>query len=251
MNIMKSVFQTPDHIVATKLLGQLSQAHSDATAQETAMLAKLSDQTLQEKPSALSLAKSFMTGKTSPVEDVSTLNRELASIRAKKAVLAQAIDEQRHAIKAVVSSQSAIVNAEAKQAHIDSVEGIQTELKALNKAMQSEQHLRAEIDATGCACTLEAMTHYEMNFDDSESVVTRFAKRIDEFLKVNEIAALKSVTIRMLAGADVGDVLAVAGPEAAALVRAGRAEATTAKPSRVSRMNDAARGQSLATAFGG
>ena len=218
MNPMKPITQNPDHIAATKLLGQLSQAHADATAQETALLVKLDDQTLQEKPSALSLAKSFMTGQTSPVEDVATVNRGLASIRAKKAVLTAAIDEQRHAIKAVVSSQSAIANAEAKQAHIGRIEDIQTALKSLFKAMQAEQHLRAEIDATGCACTLEAMTHYELNFDDTESMVARFAKRVDDLLTLNALA--------------------------------GQAEMTTAKPSRVSRLLDAARGQSMATAHG-
>ncbi|MDO9278283.1 MAG: hypothetical protein Q7U05_06940 [Polaromonas sp.] len=247
---MKTIFQNPGHIAATKLLGQLSQAHADASAQETALLVKLSDQTLQEKPSALSLAKSFMTGQTAPAEDVATLNRELATIRSKKAVLLQAIDEQRHAIKAVVSSQSAIVNAEAKQSHIDRVEGIQTELKALHKAQQAEHQLRAEIEAAGFTCSLEAMTDYEMNFTDTESAVTRFAKRVSEYLVFNEIASAKSVNVRMLSGADVGDVLSVAGAEAAARLRAGHAELTKDKATRTTRPDGAVRGQSLATAFG-
>jgi hypothetical protein len=232
------------------LLGQLSQAHSDASAQETALLVKLSDQTLQEKPSALSVAKTLLTGQTTPAEDIATLNRELAAIRSKKAVLLQAIDEQRSVIKSVISAQSASVNSEAKQSHIDRVEGIQTALKTLDKAMQAEHQLRAEIDATGCACTLEAMTHYELNFDDTESTVTRFAKRVSDYLVFNEIAGAKSVNIRMLAGADVGDVLTVSGAEAAACLRSGRCELTTAKVGRATKPDGAVRGLSMANAHG-
>lgn len=250
MNPMKTIFQNPDHIAATKLLGQLSQAHTDAASQETALLVKLSDQTLQEKPTALSLAKTLLTGQSTPAEDVATLNRELAAIRSKKAVLLQAIGEQRSVIKSVISAQSASVNAEAKQSHIDRVEGIQTALVTLNKAMQAEQHLRAEIDATGCACTLEAMAHYELNFDDTESVVTRFAKRVDDYLLFNEIAGAKSVNIRMLAGANVGDVLTVSGPDAAVRLRSGLAELTKDKATRATKPDGAVRGLSMATAHG-
>lgn len=250
MNPMKSITQNPDHTAATKLLGQLSQAHADASAQEIALLVKLSDQTLLEKPSALSLAKSFMTGQSTPAADASTLNRELAAIRSKKAVLLQAIDEQRSVIKSVISAQSASINSESKQSHIDRVEGIQTALVALNKAMQAEQHLRAEIDATGCRCTLEAMTHPELNFDDTESVVARFAKRVDDHLMLNALAGEKSVNVRMLAGENVGDVQTVSGPDAVVRLRSGLAELTKDKATRTTKPDGAVRGQSMATAHG-
>jgi hypothetical protein len=116
--------------------------------------------------------------------------------------------------------------------------------------MQTEQALRNEIEAGGYACSLESMTHPELNFNATESVVTRFAQRVGDYLTLNALADEKSVTIRMLAGSQAGDVLTVTGQEAAARVRAGQAEATSAKPSRTARPLDAVRGQSMATGFG-
>ena len=104
--------------------------------------------------------------------------------------------------------------------------------------MAAEQGLRDEIAAGGFRCDLEPLAHPELNFADSQCTIGRFVRDVSAFLVVNELAAAPSANVRLLlARGDhlPGDVLALTGAEAAALVRVGHAEQTRDKPGRVMR----------------
>lgn len=248
---MKSITQNPAHIAATAELRELTEAHTAAKLDESALLAQLNTQHASEKPSAIDRAKAMLSG-TAPAQrqDTAGLNARLAVVGESLVLLADAMAEQRQAIRDLVAAHGAVVNSEAKQGHLKAVSVIKTALAGLAEAMQAEQALRDEIEAAGYACSLESMTHYELNFDDTESMVTRFAKRVGDYLALNALAGEKAVNILVLAGEMIGDVLTVTGQEAAARLRAGQAEVTSAKPSRTVRPLDAVRGQSMATALG-
>jgi hypothetical protein len=250
-NPMKHITQNPAHIVATAQMRELTEAHKAAKLNESALLTQLNTQHASEKPSAIDLAKAMLTGAApAQSQDTAGLHASLAVVNESLALLNEAMTEQRQATRDLVSAHGAVVNSKAKQGHLKAVNGIKTALAGLTQAMQAEQALRNEIEAAGYACSLESMAHPELNFNDTESVVTRFAQRVGDYLTLNALADEKSVTIRMLAGAQAGEVLTVTGQEAAARVRADQAEATSAKPSRTARPLDAVRGQSMATAFG-
>lgn len=235
---MKSIFQNAAHIAATAQLNQLQQAHAAAMLEESQLLAQLSDQP-ESKPSALDRAKAMLTGGTpAPRQDRDGLNARLTACRETLALLGLAIVEQRDIMAALMHAQSAVINAEAKQGHIKAAERIKTALAGLREAMQTEQGLRDEIAAGGYQCNLEPLARPELNFDDSQATIARYARDVDTFLMVNELAATKSLNVRLLCGTGdnlPGDVVTMTGNEAAALVRIGHAEQTRDKPSRVTR----------------
>jgi hypothetical protein len=249
---MKTIFQNAAHIAATAQLNELTGAHAAAKLEEAALLVQLSDQP-ESKPSALDRAKAMLTGGTpAPRQDRDGLNSRLTACRDTLALLGLAIGEQRGIMAGLMHAQSAVINAEAKQGHIKAAQGIKTALAALRDALQAEQSLRAEIAAGGYQCSLEPMARPELNFDDSQATVTRFTRDVDAYLMANELAAAKSVNVRLLfgTGGDMpGDVLTVTGIEAAALVRAGHAEQTRDKPTRVTRPLRESYGQTMATAL--
>ena len=249
---MKSITQNAAHIAATAQLNQLQQAHAAAVLDESQLLAQLSDQP-DSKPSALDRAKAMLTGGTPATrQDHDGLRVRLAACRETLALLVLAIGEQRDIMAGLVSAQSAVINAEAKQAHIKAAEGIKTALAGLRAALDTEQGLRAEIEAAGYVCNLEPLARPELNFDDSQATVSRFARDVDTYLMTYELSASKSVNVRLLMGKGdslPGDVLTMTGIEAAALVRAGHAEQTRDKPSRVMRPAATSYGQTTATAF--
>lgn len=248
---MKTIFQNADHIEAAAQLAQMQQAHAAALVEESQLLAQLSDQP-ESKPSALDRAKAMLGGTPAPRQDRDGQCARLATCRENLALLGEAIGEQRAIMAGLVQAQSAIVNSEAKQAHIKAAQGITTSLAGLRDAMATEQRLRAEIEAAGYQCTLEPMVRPELNFDDSQATVSRFARDVAAFLMVNELAAAKSVNVRLLCATGVnlpGDVLTLPGIEAAALVRIGHAEQTRDKPSRVTRPVRESYGQTMATAL--
>lgn len=248
---MKSITQNPAHIVAAAQMRELTEAHAAAKLNESAILVLLDTQLASEKPSAVERAKALLSG-TAPAQrqDTAGLNARLSAVRESLVLLADAMTEQYQAIRELVAAHGAVVNSEAKQGHLKAVSVIKTALAGLAEAMQAEQALRDEIEAAGYACSLESMTHPELNFNDTESTATRFAKRVGDYLALNALAGEKVANIRVLAGAQAGDVLTVTGQEAAVRVRAGHAEVTSAKPSRTARPLDAVRGQSMANAFG-
>lgn len=249
---MKSITQNAAHIAATAQLNQLQQAHAAAVLDESQLLAQLNDQP-ESKPSALDRAKAMLTGGTpAPRQDHDGLQIRLAACRETLALLVLAIGEQRAVMAGLVHGQSAVINAERKSDHIKAAQGIKTALAGLRAALDTERGLRAEIEAGGYQCNLEPLTRPELSFDDSQATVSRFARDVDAFLMVNELAAAKSVNVRLLygTGGDMpGDVLTMTGIEAAALVRVGHAEVTRDKPSRVTRPVRESYGQTMATAL--
>lgn len=232
----------------------MAQAHDAAKLEQAALLAQLSTQHSGEKPSALDRAMAVLNG-TAPSQrqDTAGLHSRLAEVNDSMALLGAAISEQRDAMTGLVGEQSAVVNAAAKPAHLKAAQAVKAALAGLSDAMQAEQSLRDEITAAGYQCTLEPLVRPELTFSDSQSVVSRFKTDVESYLTLNELAGAKSVNVRLLFGAGdamPGDVLTLSGPEAAALVRVGHAEVTTAKPSRVNRPVLESYGQSISNAFG-
>lgn len=235
---MRSIFENSGYKAAQAQLIQLQTAHTAATLEQTRLLAQLSDRP-DAKPSALDRAKAMLTGGTpAPRQDREGLNLQLTACCEKLALLGQAIQEQRGNMAGLVSAQSGVINAEAKQAHIKAAERIRTALAGLRDAMEAAHAIRAEIEAAGYQCSLEPLERPEVTFSDSQSALSRFALELDGYLSAHELSASKSANVRLLwgTGSDLpGDVLTMTGIEAAALVRAGRAELTRDKPNRVPR----------------
>jgi len=249
---MKTIYENADYQTATEQLTQLCEAHAAAVFEETALLAQLNDRP-ESKPSALERAKAMLTGGTpAPRQDRDGLGFRLTECRERLALLGAAIAEQRGIMAGLVSAQSAIANIDAKQGHIKAAERIQSALAGLRDAMQLEQSIRAELAAGGYRCSIEPLVRPELNFSDSESTISKYSKDVTGYLVQGETESKKQVTVHLLTAhgdSQPGDVLALAGFEAAALIRHGRAELTTAKPSRVTRPVRESYGQTMATAL--
>jgi hypothetical protein len=195
----------------------------------------------------------MLTGGTpAPRQDRDGLNSRLTACRETLALLVLAIGEQRGIMDGLVQAQSAIVNSERKAGHIKAAQGIKTALAGLRDAMQAEQHLRAEIEAGGYQCSLEPLERGDLIFVDTESTISKFNKDVHGYLMQAETESKKQVTVHLLTahGDNLpGDVVVLAGFEAAALIRNGRAELTTAKPSRTPRPAVTSNGQTMAAAL--
>lgn len=232
---MKSITQNSDYQAANAQLSQLTEAHAAALLEEGALLAQI-NAAPEGKPSALSRAVALLGGQQAPArQDTAGLQGRLDQCREKVALLALAITEQRQLMRAIVSTQSAIVNSEAKQAHVKAVSGIQSALAGLNAAMKAEHTIRAAIDAGGYQCNLEPIESHSMNFADDQSEIGRFTRDVNAYLMRCEIESKKTVTVRLLldcAAGGAGDVVNLTGTEAAALVHRAHAEVTTDKPGR-------------------
>lgn len=222
---MKTIYQNAQYKEATEQLAQLSEAHAASLFEESALVVQLNDKP-EDKPSALDRARAMLTGGTpAPRQDRDGLGFRLTECRERLALLGAAITEQR---------------------------GIMAGLAGLRDAMQAEQGIRAELAAGGYQCSLEVMARPELNFDDSQATISRFARDVDAYLNAHELSAAKSVNVRLLfATGDSlpGDVVTMTGHEAAALVRSGHAEQTRDKPSRVTRPVRESYGQSMETAL--
>lgn len=249
---MKTIYQNTEHKAATAQLTQLTEAHAAALAEEASLMAQLADLPAS-KPSALDLAKSMLkNGTPAPRLDHGGLNSRLTTCRESLALLAAAIAEQRGIIAGLIQAQSAIVNSGRKASHIEAAQAIKTALAGLRAALEAEQGLRAEIAAGGYQCSLEPLARPELNFDDAQATISRFARDVDHFLMVAELTASKSVNVRLLTASGdnlPGDVVALPGHAAAALVRIGHAELTRDKPSRTPRPVRESIGQTMANAL--
>jgi len=250
---MKSIFDNASYKAATAQLNQLTTAHAAAVADEAGLLSQLSDQP-GAKPSALDRAKAMLMGGTpAPRQDRDGLSERLNACRETLALLALAIGEQRAIMGGIAGAQSALINGERKADHIKAAQGIKNALAGLRDAMQVEHSLRAEITGSGYQCSLEPLIHPELNFDDTQSAASRFAADAYSYLARHELGEQKSVNVRMLVGRGdglSGDVITMTGIEAAALMRAGHAEQTRDKPSRVARPVVESYGMTMATALG-
>lgn len=250
---MKSIFQNADHAAATAQLAELQAAHNAAALDESQLLVQLGQQA-QSKPSALDRAKAMLKGGVpAPRQDHEGLMQRLADSRAKLSLLALAIAEQRGIMAGLVQAQGAIVNAGAKQAHVQAATAIRTALAGLRVAMDTESALRAEIAEAGYQCSLEPLASPELCFAESESTISKFAGEVEGYLNFDAMVNTKSVTVRLLlakGGGQPGDVVTLPGAEAASLVRHGWGEVTTATPSRAKRQHsDGGLGQALGRAF--
>lgn len=236
---MKSIIEIAGYKAATAQLNEITTAHAVAKTEERELIAQLDATYNEEKPSALDRAKAMLKGgAAAPRQDRIGLQARLTACREKLALLDEAIKEQRGIIADVVSAQSAIVNSEAKQGHIKAAERIKSALAGLRDAMASEQALRAEIVDSGYQCHLEPLAFPDLNLADSQSTIGHFERNVNQYLAFQVQSTAKTLNVRMLVrmGENLpGDVMTLAGLEAAMLLRDGHAELTTEKPSRVTR----------------
>ena len=235
-----TIHQDTDHAAGQAQLNDLRTALTNARAEEATLSGQLG--AAEPATSALDRAKAMLTGKAPAArQDRDGLALRLVDCRGRVALLELAIREQAEVLDALVNEQSVAVNTAARPAHVKAVQAIQAALSTLRAAVEGEQAIRAGISERGYRCTLAAITHPDLTFADSQSLVSRFAKDVHTYLHTNELIESKSVNVRVLvATADhhPGDVVPLSGIEAAALVSIGHAEQTTSKPVRVPRQRE-------------
>ena len=94
--------------------------------------------------------------------------------------------------------------------------------------------MRGSIEAAGYRCSLEAVAEPELNFADTQSAASRLLRDVTRRLEVERLRTAGPVNIRLLVEGtgfgDGGDVVKLAGPDAAHVVGLGHGEATQAKP---------------------
>ena len=134
---------------------------------------------------------------------------------------------------------SAAVNAQAQPAHTKSLQGVADALEGLRAALAAEAAVRGSIEAAGYRCSLEAVTEPELNFADTESAASRLLCDVGRRLEVERLRTGGAVNVRLLVDGtgfgDGGDVVKLAGPDAAHVVGLGHGEATQAKPGKAPR----------------
>lgn len=236
---MKTIYQNPAYIAATAQLLELTKAQATAELEEITLLAQLGASTAPLPESALDRAKAMLSGKPAELrQDIAGLNISLGDARAKMALLRSAIHEQHSVMRALVVSQSVLVNANAKQAHIKAAEGIKAALASLRDAMATEQKIRNDIEAAGFDCHFEGLERADLLFLDSESMVVRFAANVDQYLMLHELRGEALVNVHLLVDINDGlinDVVQVSGVRAAELLWLHAGELTKNKPVRVAR----------------
>ena len=164
-------------------------------------------------------------------------NRELATVRERMDTLRPAIEQQRAVVATVQSELSAAVNAHAQQAHTKSLQGVADALEGLRAALAAEAAVRGSIEAAGYRCSLEAEP--ELSFADTQSAACRLLRDVTRRLEVERLRTGGPVNIRLLVDGsgfgDLGDVVRLAGADAAHVVALGHGEPTQAKPSKAPR----------------
>lgn len=227
---MKAINQHPQYAAAVGTLNELEAALKAAISEESRILAELAAP--DESYDPLEAGMRLLRGEAPKLRDLSGLNRELEGVRERLKVLTPAVEQQRSAVAALTGNLSAEVCAAARPAHEQAVHGVVDALLSLRLAMAAEAAVRADIEAAGYRCTLEAVTTPELDFDDSQSTASRFLAVVKQYVELAEMRKLPAVRVRhltALAGCESGDVVSMTGIEAAALVKQGAAEVTTAK----------------------
>lgn len=234
---MQAIIKNTRFTAAMATLAELSNAHAAATAEESRLLAALAGPAETFDPLAAGLR--LLRGESAQRSDTTGLNRELAQVRERMDVLRPAIEQQRAAVATVQSELSAAVNAHAQQAHTKSLQGVSDALEGLRAALAAEAAVRGSIEAAGYRCSLEALSEPELSFADTQSAACRLLRDVTRRLEAQRLRAGGPVNVRLLVDGtgfgDGGDVVKLAGPDAAHVVGLGHGEQTQAKPSKTPR----------------
>ena len=235
---MQAIIKNTRYTEAQNTLAELSAAFNAATAEESRLLGLLAAPAAASfDPLAAGLR--LLRGEAAQRTDNTGLNRELAQVRERLDVLRPAIEQQRAVVAAVQSELSAAVNAQAQPAHTKSLQGVADALEGLRAALAAEAAVRGSIEAAGYQCSLEAVAEPELNFADTQSAASRLLGDVARRLLVERLRAGGPVNVRLLVDGtgfgDGGDVVKLAGPDAAHVVGLGHGEHTQAKPSKTPR----------------
>ena len=233
---MQAIIKNTRYTEAQNTLAELSAAFNAATAEESRLLGLLAAPAAASfDPLAAGLR--LLRGEAAQRTDNTGLNRELAQVRERLDVLRPAIEQQRAAVAAVQSELSAAVNAQAQPAHTMSLQGVADALEGLRGALAAEAAVRGSIEAAGYRCSLEAEP--ELSFADTQSAASRLLGDVTRRLEVERLRTGGQVHVRLLVDGtgfgDGGDVVKLAGPDAAHVVGLGHGEHTQAKPSKTPR----------------
>ena len=233
---MQAIIKNTRYTEAQNTLAELSAAFNAATAEESRLLGLLAAPAAASfDPLAAGLR--LLRGEAAQRTDNTGLNRELAQVRERLDVLRPAIEQQRAVVAAVQSELSAAVNAQAQPAHTKSLQGVADALEGLRAALAAEAAVRGSIEAAGYRCSLEAEP--ELSFADTQSAASRLLRDVTRRLEVERLRTGGQVRVRLLVDGtgfgDGGDVVKLAGPDAAHVVGLGHGEQTQAKPSKTPR----------------
>lgn len=234
---MKNINQSPRFAEAQNTLGELTGAFNAAIAEEACLLGLLAAPADTFDPLAAGLR--LLRGEPAQRNDSTGLNRELAQVRERLDTLRPAVEAQRAVVATLSAELSAAVCAEAQPTHTKAVQGVADALEGLRAALNAEAAVRAGIEAAGYQCSLEAVAEPELNFADTESAVSRLLRDVGRRLEVQRLRTAGPVNIRLLVDGsgfgDCGDVVRLAGADAAHVVALGHGEPTQAKPSKAPR----------------
>ena len=235
---MQAIIKNTRYTEAQNTLAELSAAFNAATAEESRLLGLLAAPAAASfDPLAAGLR--LLRGEAAQRTDNTGLNRELAQVRERLDVLRPAIEQQRAVVATVQSELSAAVNAQAQPAHTKAAQGVVDALEGLRAALAAEAAVRGSIEAAGYQCSLEAVAEPELNFADTQSAASRLLRDVTRRLEVERLRTGGPVTVRLLVDGtgfgDGGDVVKLAGPDAAHVVGLGHGEQTQAKPSKTPR----------------
>ena len=232
---MQAIIKNTRFTEAQNTLAELTGAFNAATAEESRLLSALAAPAETFDPLAAGLR--LLRGESAQRSDTTGLNRELAQVRERLDVLRPAIEQQRAVVATVQSELSAAVNAQAQPAHTKAVQGVADALEGLRAALAAEAAVRGSIEAAGYRCSLEAEP--ELSFADTQSAACRLLRDVTRRLEVERLRTGGQVRVRLLVDGtgfgDGGDVVKLAGPDAAHVVGLGHGEQTQAKPSKTPR----------------
>ena len=232
---MQAIIKNTRFTAAMATLAELTGAFNAATAEESRLLSALAAPAETFDPLAAGLR--LLRGESAQRSDTTGLNRELAQVRERMDVLRPAIEQQRAVVATVQSELSAAVNAQAQPAHTKAVQGVADALEGLRAALAAEAAVRGSIEAAGYQCSLEAEP--ELSFADTQSAACRLLRDVTRRLEVERLRTGGQVRVRLLVDGtgfgDGGDVVKLAGPDAAHVVGLGHGEQTQAKPSKTPR----------------
>ncbi len=234
---MQAIIKNTRYTEAQNTLAELTGAFNAATAEESRLLGLLAAPAETFDPLAAGLR--LLRGEPAQRNDMTGLNRELATVRERMDTLRPAIEQQRAVVATVQSELSAAVNAHAQPAHTKSVQAVADALEGLRGALAAEAAVRAGIEAAGYRCSLEAVAEPELSFADTQSAAARLLGDVARRLEVERLRAGGPVNVRLLVDGtgfgDLGDVVRLAGADAAHVVALGYGEPTQAKPSKAPR----------------
>jgi hypothetical protein len=235
---MQAIIKNTHYTEAQNTLAELTGAFNAANAEESRLLGLLAAPAAASfDPLAAGLR--LLRGEPAQRNDSTGLNRELAQVRERLDTLRPAVEAQRAVVAALSAELSASVCAQALPGHTKAVQGVADALEGLRAAMTAEAAVRAGIEAAGYVCSLVPVAEPELNFADGESAARRLLSDVSRRLEVERLRTAGPANIRLLVDGtgfgDCGDVLKMAGPDAAHVVALGHGEATQAKPSKAPR----------------